>query len=123
MPVPRRSRIRRLQLLPQHVDWGTHWDDWHSGVGVATEQPRFGNGQAIYVLHGIGRCQRRSGPIEIISHGDRGFFEPGEDHWHGAAPDRFMTHPAMLEVDDNANSTIWGSDVTEQEYAAVSAST
>ena len=25
--------------------------------------------------------------------------EPGEDHWHGAAPDRFMTHLAMQEVD------------------------
>jgi hypothetical protein len=21
---------------------------------------------------------------------DRVYFEPGEDHWHGAAPDRFM---------------------------------
>jgi hypothetical protein len=32
-----------------------------------------------------------------------------------------MTHLAMLEVDDNANSTTWGSHVTEQEYAAAPA--
>jgi quercetin dioxygenase-like cupin family protein len=25
-------------------------------------------------------------------------------HWHGAAPDRFMTHIAMLDVDDQGNS-------------------
>jgi hypothetical protein len=27
------------------------------------------------------------------------YFEPGEEHWHGAAPDLFMTHIAMQEVD------------------------
>ena len=37
-------------------------------------------------IEGIGRCQRRGGPVEIIRPGDRVFFEPGEDHWHGAAP-------------------------------------
>jgi quercetin dioxygenase-like cupin family protein len=28
------------------------------------------------------------------------FFEPGEDHWHSGEPNRFMTHLAMLEVED-----------------------
>ena len=36
---------------------------------------------------GIGLCQRRGSPIEAIRPGDRVFFEPGEEHWHGAAPD------------------------------------
>jgi len=43
-------------------------------------------GQTIYVTEGIGRCQRRGGPVEVIRPGDRVYFEPGEDHWHGAAP-------------------------------------
>ncbi|MER6738351.1 hypothetical protein [Streptomyces puniciscabiei] len=25
---------------------------------------------------------------------------PGEEHWHGAAPDHFMTHIALWETDD-----------------------
>jgi quercetin dioxygenase-like cupin family protein len=40
-------------------------------------------GQTIYVTEGIGLCQRRGGRIELIRPGDRVFFEPSEDHWHG----------------------------------------
>jgi quercetin dioxygenase-like cupin family protein len=76
------------------------------------------NGQTIYVLEGVGLTQRRGGPIEVISPGDRVFFEPGEEHWHGAAPTRFMTHLAMLQVDDEGNSATWGSHVTDQEYGS-----
>src|SRR6266567_6777314 len=61
------------------------------------------------------------GPIAIIRPGDRIFFEPGEDHWHGAAPTRFMTHLAMLEVDDKGNKAMWGDHVTDAEYAAAPA--
>jgi quercetin dioxygenase-like cupin family protein len=46
------------------------------------------------------------------------FFEPGEEHWHGAAPTRFMVHIAMLDVDDKGNNATWGPHVTDQEYAA-----
>ena len=76
------------------------------------------NGQTIYVTEGIGLAQRRSEPIEVIRPGDRVFFEPGEERWHGAAPNRFMTHLAMLEVDDEGNPAIWGDHVTDEEYAA-----
>ena len=76
------------------------------------------NGQTIYVLEGVGRCQRRGGPVEEIRSGDRVFFEPGEEHWHGASPTRFMTHIAMLQVDDEGNSATWGDHVTEREYGA-----
>src|SRR6266516_1008604 len=76
------------------------------------------SGQTIWVTEGVGLCQRRGGPIEVIRPGDRVFFEPGEDHWHGAAPTRFMTHLAMLEVDENGNPARWGDHVTDEEYAA-----
>ena len=74
------------------------------------------HGQTIYVTAGTGLCQRRGGPVETIRPGDRVFFEPGEDHWHGAAPDRFMTHLAMLEVDDQGRAATWGQHVTDAEY-------
>ena len=79
------------------------------------------NGQTIYVLEGVGLAQRRGGPIEVIRPGDRVFFEPGEEHWHGAAPTRFMTHLAMLQVDEEGNSATWGEHVTDPEYEAAPA--
>src|SRR2546427_12166706 len=76
------------------------------------------NGQTIYVTEGLGLVQRRGAPIEVIRPGDRVFFEPGEDHWHGAAPNRFMTHLSMVQVDDKGNSATWGVHVSDDEYAA-----
>ena len=79
------------------------------------------NGQTIWVTEGVGLCQRRGGPIEVIHPGDRVFFEPAEDHWHGAAPNRFMTHLAILEVDDEGNPATWGDHVTDEEYGSAPA--
>ncbi len=76
------------------------------------------NGQTIYVTEGIGLAQRRGGPIEVIRPGDRVYFEPGEEHWHGASPNRFMTHLAMLEVDGDGSTATWLDHVSDEEYAA-----
>ena len=73
-------------------------------------------GQTIYVTEGVGRCQRRGGPIEQLHPGDRVYFEPDEQHWHGAAPNRFMAHVAMQQADDNGNVVNWGRQVTDDEY-------
>jgi quercetin dioxygenase-like cupin family protein len=90
----------------------------HFTPGARTAWHTHPNGQTIYVLEGVGLAQRRGGPIEVIRPGDRVFFEPGEEHWHGAAPNRFMTHLAMLEVDDDGNAAAWGDHVTDEEYGA-----
>jgi quercetin dioxygenase-like cupin family protein len=89
----------------------------HFTPGARTAWHTHPHGQTIYVTEGTGRCQRRGGPVEVIRPGDRVFFEPGEDHWHGAAPDRFMTHLAMQEVDDTGSSVTWGAHVTDAEYS------
>src|SRR5712692_828326 len=88
----------------------------HFTPGARTAWHRHPNGQTIYITEGIGLAQRRGAPIEVIRPGDRVFFEPGEDHWHGATPNRFMTHLAMLQVDDEGNSATWGEHVTDEEY-------
>lgn len=93
----------------------------HFTPGARTAWHTHPNGQTIYVTEGVGLAQRRGGPVEVIRPGDRVFFEPGEHHWHGAAPTRFMTHLAMLEVDDKGNNATWGDHVTDAEYAAAPA--
>jgi quercetin dioxygenase-like cupin family protein len=90
----------------------------HFTPGARTAWHRHPRGQTIYVTEGVGLAQRRGGTIEVIRPGDRVFFEPGEDHWHGAAANRFMTHLALLEVDDEGNVASWGDHVTDEEYGA-----
>ena len=90
----------------------------HFTPGARTAWHTHPHGQTIYVVEGVGLAQRRGEPIEVIRPGDRVFFEPGEEHWHGASAARFMTHIAMLQVDDAGNTASWGDHVTGEEYAA-----
>jgi quercetin dioxygenase-like cupin family protein len=93
----------------------------HFTPGARTAWHTHPNGQTIWVTEGAGLCQRRGGPIEVIRPGDRVFFEPGEEHWHGAAPTRFMTHLALLEVGDDGTTADWGDHVSDEEYGTVPA--
>jgi quercetin dioxygenase-like cupin family protein len=94
----------------------------HFTPGARTAWHTHPNGQTIWVTEGEGRCQRRGGAVEAIRPGDRIFFEPGEEHWHGAAAERFMTHLAMQQVDDHGTAVTWGEHVSDEEYAAPPAS-
>src|SRR5690349_24517694 len=66
----------------------------HFTPGARTAWHTHANGQTIVVLEGVCFCQARGGSIDVLRPGDRAFFEPGEEHWHGAAPGSFMTHLA-----------------------------
>ena len=86
--------------------------------GARTAWHTHPHGQTIYVVEGVGHAQHRGGPIEVIRPGDRVFFEPGEEHWHGASRSRFMTHIAMLQVDASGSNATWLEHVTDDEYGA-----
>ena len=104
-PVATPSDASRLSASSVHFTPGAR-TAWHTHP----------NGQTIYVTEGVGLAQRRGGPVEVIRPGDRVFFEPGEEHWHGAAATRFMTHLALIHVDDDGNSATWGDHVSDEEY-------
>lgn len=70
-------------------------------------------GQTLYVTEGVGVVATHDQVI-IMRPGDTVHTPPGEQHWHGALPDHFMTHLAMWE-DDGAT---WGDQVTDEEYTA-----
>lgn len=46
------------------------------------------------------------------------YIEPGEEHWHGATPDRFMAHVAMQEADGNGQVVTWLEHVSDEDYRA-----
>jgi quercetin dioxygenase-like cupin family protein len=85
----------------------------HFAPGAHTAWHTHPLGQTIYVIEGVGMCQCEGGNIEIIRAGDVVYFEPGENHWHGAAKDRLMVHIAMQEADGTGNFINWGRHVTD----------
>jgi quercetin dioxygenase-like cupin family protein len=88
----------------------------HFTPGARTHWHTHPHGQTIYVTEGVGRCQREGGPIEEIRPGDRVFFEPGEKHWHGAAPNRLMVHIAIQQLDEDGSAGTFGDPVTDEQY-------
>ena len=74
-------------------------------------------GQTLVVTAGCGRVQREGGPIEEIRPGDVIWFEPGEKHWHGAAPTTAMTHIAIQEAVDGT-TVEWLEKVSDEQYTA-----
>jgi len=90
----------------------------HFTPGARTAWHTHPNGQTIYVFEGKGRVGHRGAPVEEVAPGDRVFFSPGEEHWHGAAPDRFMSHLSIVVPDKHGTSATWGDHVTDEEYNA-----
>jgi quercetin dioxygenase-like cupin family protein len=68
-------------------------------------------GQALRVEHGICQIQLLGGPVQELGAGDSVWIEPGEVHWHGAAPGRTMVHLAMQASDSSGTSVVWGEHV------------
>ncbi len=88
----------------------------HFAPGARTAWHSHPVGQTIFVTEGVGVVQREGGPVEEVRPGDRVYFEPGENHWHGATPKRCTTQIAYQEADDSGNHTTWGRHVTDAEY-------
>jgi len=131
-----------MQITPNSIETQKGPADWFTGdvyidaVAAAAGSSTFGaalvhftpgartawhthpHGQTIFVTEGVGLCQREGGPIEVIRPGDRVFFEPSENHWHGATRDRFMVHIALQQNDDTGSPVTWGGQVSEEQYHA-----
>ncbi len=75
-------------------------------------------GQVLHVLEGVGLIQARGEKAIEIHPGDTIQTPPGQWHWHGAAPDHFMTHLAIWEAPADGPETEWGAQVTDAEYLA-----
>jgi quercetin dioxygenase-like cupin family protein/transcriptional regulator with XRE-family HTH domain len=75
-------------------------------------------GQTLHVTEGMGLIQSRGGQVIQIRAGDTIYTPPGEWHWHGAAPDHFMSHLAIWEAPDAGPESQWGDFVTDEEYSS-----
>ena len=103
-PAPARAAVNAVTFEPgARTAWHTH--------------PL---GQVLIVTAGSGRVQREGGPIEEIHPGDVVRFEPGEKHWHGAAPTTAMTHIAIQEALDG-KAVDWMEKVSDEQYRRATA--
>lgn len=84
--------------------------------GARTAWHHHPKGQTLYVTDGIGLVATRDGGVKEIRPGDVVYIEPNEEHWHGATPNRFMTHIAMQEADEKGQVVTWLQHVTDEEY-------
>jgi quercetin dioxygenase-like cupin family protein len=85
--------------------------------GARTNWHTHPKGQTLIITAGCGRVQRWGGPIEEVRSGDVVWFEPGEKHWHGAAPTTAMSHIAIVQHLDG-KSADWLEKVTDEQYLA-----
>ena len=99
-PEPSRMRVNAVHFAP------CARTAWHSHAV----------GQTLHVTEGVGLIQARGGEMTEIRPGDTIYTPPGEWHWHGAAPDHFMTHLAMWEAPAEGAESEWGDLVSDEEY-------
>ena len=85
--------------------------------GAHTNWHRHAVGQTLHVTEGVGLVGIRDGSVLRVRAGDTVACPPGEEHWHGAAADTFMSHLAMLEArPDGGDPTTWLEPVPDHEY-------
>jgi quercetin dioxygenase-like cupin family protein len=71
------------------------------------------DGQVLIVGTGRGMVATRDGEQRVLAAGDTVYAPPGEEHWHGAAPDSFLLHTAV-----SLGTTRWLDEVTPDQYKA-----
>ncbi|RMI13870.1 (R)-mandelonitrile lyase [Cellulomonas triticagri] len=85
--------------------------------GARTAWHSHARGQYLRVTQGVALVGGRDGTVHEVRPGQTLYTAPGEEHWHGATPDCWMEHLAMLEsADDPATTTTWLEHVTDEEY-------
>jgi quercetin dioxygenase-like cupin family protein len=83
--------------------------------GARTAWHRHANGQTLHLTGGLGIVESRGGQTILMRPGDTVYTPPGMWHWHGAAPQSFMSHLALSVA---GGSVDWGEHVGDDEYSA-----
>ena len=105
------------------IDYLVKNENIKCNVGKVTFSPAARNywhthpaGQVLIVTEGKGYVQKKGEPIQLILPGDVVIILPGEEHWHGAAPDSLFTHIAIQLHTDKGEDINWLKEVTDVEY-------
>ena len=72
-------------------------------------------GQRLIVIEGTGLTGTADGEVEVIQQGDVVECPAGVKHWHGASPNKAMTHIAITPFKDGKNVQ-WMEAVPDEQY-------
>ena len=81
-------------------------NNWHSHTG----------GQVLICVGGAGYYQERGKKAVRMEPGDIIEIGPNVEHWHGAAPDSWFSHLAIIG-NPQTNQNTWLEPVSDEEYA------
>lgn len=128
-----RARSLVTQRAPANYFTGTVWLDELSPPAAASDvravmvtfEPgartawhTHPHGQWLQIVSGLGRVQKAGESVVSVAPGDVIWFEPGERHWHGAAPDRSLVHLAVQRADASGKAAVWQEHVSDADYTA-----
>ena len=135
MSLPRNEQLIFPQgdRAPAEYFTGTAWikllvpnnSELHTQIGNVVFEPgarnnwhTHGGGQVLIVTDGVGYYQEKGKPIQIIRKGDVVTIAPDVVHWHGASPDKSLTHIAM-NTNTQQGIVAWMQPVTDEEYLSL----
>lgn len=85
--------------------------------GARTAWHSHARGQTLHITQGVALIGTRDGGVVEVHPGQSVYTPPGQEHWHGATPEDFMEHLAMLETDDGAElESRWLEHVADADY-------
>lgn len=74
-------------------------------------------GQTLHITEGVALVGTRAGGVVELHAGQTIYTPPGEEHWHGATPEDYMEHLAMLDnAADPTATTTWLEHVADTDY-------
>ena len=80
-------------------------NNWHKHPG----------GQILLVTGGIGYYQEEGKLPQVIRVGDIVKINPNVKHWHGAVPDSWLVHIAVI-TNPQKGDAVWLEPVTDEDY-------
>lgn len=83
--------------------------------GARNNWHRHPGGQLLLVTGGIGYYQEDGKPARAIREGDVVKIYPNAKHWHGATPDSWFVHIAVIANPQKGDAE-WLEPVTDEEY-------
>jgi quercetin dioxygenase-like cupin family protein len=90
----------------------------HFAPGARTAWHSHAVGQTLLITEGIALLGTRNGDVIVARPGQVVYTPPGEEHWHGAAPENFMAHIALYEGTADGDGASWLEHVADDQYAA-----
>ena len=96
------ARVERLDLPDLELDVRAYRVFFEPGA--RTHWHRHTGTQILIVEGGSGLVQKMGEEVQVMCAGDIVVIAPGEEHWHGAAPDESMCHLAL----NMPGTTQWG---------------